>query len=380
MTPADIPVEWPTCHEIARAVFVASALEGFDPIDVIQGFGSVRARAYAFIALAHEFPTAPRIALGRKLGKEATSVGARSALVGLGWAWFDLERLNAVRAACGWSDMAMDQVRDAPLIYCGRSYTEFLPRKSDDGLPFCAVSDLPLPVACSGGEKEPAPIQSSDGRADGRALKGPTGSLREESLDTGSSDDRNERGEGSVTPRIEAGQVRKPAPSISQGRAATRTEDLDRVVAEPVVEPGPSDVESRALRVERMKAFAGGDPPKVAEVEAPPRDAPAPKPASTAASALAGAALAIQANKTPPEVAQKPTRAAYEPVSSSLEIADVRRPVDPYRAFRAAEAGSGVTSFHPDAPAHIRGVQVIPVAGEPPPGRSALDQRNGVSK
>ena len=284
MTPADIPVEWPTCHEIARAVFVASALEGSDPIDMIQGFGSVRARAYAFIALAHEFPTAPRIALGRKLGKEATSVGARSALVGLGWAWFDLERLNAVRAACGWSDMAMDQVRDAPLIYCGRSYTEFLPRKSDDGLPFCAVSDLPLPVAGSGGEKEPAPT-------------------------------------------------------------------------EPVVEPGPSDAEPAALATP-----------------------PAPRAPSVAASALAGAALAIQANKTPPKVAQKPTRAAYEPVSSSLEIADVRRPVDPYRAFRAAEAGSGVTSFHPDAPAHIRGVQVIPVAGEPPPGRSALDQRNGVSK
>lgn len=98
------------------------------------------------------------------------------------------------------------------------------------------------------------PIQSSDGRAEGRALKGPTGDLREDSHDTGSLDDRNERGEGSVTPQIEAGQVRKPAPSISHGREATRTEDLGRVVAEPVLKPGPSEtiakVDKRAFRYE----------------------------------------------------------------------------------------------------------------------------------
>ena len=36
-------------------------------------------------------------------------------------------------------------------------------------------------------------------------------------------------------------QVREPSPAVLKGRVAARTEDLGGEVAEPVVEPGPSD-------------------------------------------------------------------------------------------------------------------------------------------
>jgi hypothetical protein len=102
MSPADIPVEWPTPREIADAVFAAAALEGEDAIEVILGKHSARSRAYAFLALAHRFPTAPRAKLGRKCGNPAVVTGTRTALRQKAWPWFDIGRLNAVRAACRW--------------------------------------------------------------------------------------------------------------------------------------------------------------------------------------------------------------------------------------------------------------------------------------
>ena len=86
--------------------------------------------------------------------------------------WFDLARLNAVRAALGWSDMTFDEALDAPMLYCGRPWEEFVDRCVDgiaDSLGPLVV-DVGFPVAGSGGDEEPAPTQSSDGRADGRAL------------------------------------------------------------------------------------------------------------------------------------------------------------------------------------------------------------------
>ena len=128
MRPLDIVVIWPTPDEIARAVFAAAKLEGEDPIDVFQGVGGARSRAYAFIALAHQFPTVPRAELARKCGNASAGPGVRKALLAAAWPWFSLDRLNAVRAALGWTPMTLDDAISAPMIYCGRSWTEFLPK------------------------------------------------------------------------------------------------------------------------------------------------------------------------------------------------------------------------------------------------------------
>lgn len=131
MRPDEIPVVWPSSEQIARAVFVAAALEGDDPIDVLQGVAGARSRVYAFLALAFEFPTAPRATLGRKVGKAECAKGARKALVAGAWSWFDLGRLNAVRAALGLPDMTLEDAKAAPLLYCGRSWEEFADRSSE---------------------------------------------------------------------------------------------------------------------------------------------------------------------------------------------------------------------------------------------------------
>lgn len=81
-----------------------------------------------------------------------------------------------------------------------------------------------------------APIQSSDGRADGRALKGPTGDLCEESQVTGAQAERGTRNSPvKCRPSEDAGGVNP------HSLTATLTEDLGRLVREPVLKPGPSE-------------------------------------------------------------------------------------------------------------------------------------------
>jgi hypothetical protein len=278
MTPdGDMPAD----GEILRAVFAACDEVGGSPVDLLNGVAGIHARYYAGIALAHQYPAAPRRSLARKLGVASALTTARAEMTRRQASWFDLVTLNAVRRRCGWTAMTREEAADAPLTFCGR-YEEFVAQSGDGLRPSPASS----PLAGSGVENEPASnhtptqedetapaaevwtlvvgdgfgepssekgfgadagvvglaaaiIQSSDGRAEGRALEGPTNLLKD-SHDTGSRSDGQARSEGCGTPGLNR-QVRVPATAVLKGRKAARTEDLSGDVAEPVVEPGPSD-------------------------------------------------------------------------------------------------------------------------------------------
>jgi hypothetical protein len=208
VSPADVKIVWPTSCEIARAVFVAAALEGYDALDVLQGTGSARARAYAAVALAHQFPTAPRSALGRKCGNDTCLPNFRSGLKTGTLKWFDLARLNAVRAALGWSDMTFDEALVAPLLYCGRPWEEFIDRAAT-GIPV----GVEAPVAGSEIGKEPSPITN----AIAKATKGKT------QAEAGSED-------GTELRVGEAG-VAHPLPGAGGVQSGPRADDSERLAA-----------------------------------------------------------------------------------------------------------------------------------------------------
>jgi hypothetical protein len=98
----------------------------------------------------------------------------------------------------------------------------------------------PSPAGFQVGDPEVAQpreaIQSSDGRTEGRALKGPTGSLCEDSQDTGAHAERGKR-----NPPVKCRVSGEAAGDKPHSPTATHTEDLGRAVREPVLKPGPSE-------------------------------------------------------------------------------------------------------------------------------------------
>ncbi len=100
---------WPSAEAVARAIVTAAGLEGDDPVLVAQGGCAPRARGYAFLALAHAFPTTPRDRIGEWVGsrgKRNFTNNVRFAVRGIGGSRpLDLARLNAVNAALGWPAM-----------------------------------------------------------------------------------------------------------------------------------------------------------------------------------------------------------------------------------------------------------------------------------
>ena len=348
MTPDDVVAVMPDDETIVRAVFAAAARTGDSAVDVLNGAAGVHARYYAGIALAQEYPTAPRRTLSRKLGCERALSAARAEMTKRAAAWFDLGKLNGVRAACGWADMTLDEARAAPLTFCGRRWDEFLDRgdaffiatsvdtgpafdkapvfiqssNPDADPPKLPADLLPKKGADAGPSVEIAPaiLQSSDGRAEGRALEGPT-QLLKDSQDTGSRSDGQARSEGCRTPGL-IRQVREPATAVLKGREAARTENLSGEGGEPVVEPGPSDASPS-----RRGAGNGGLGAKSGDLEKEIR-APAAAPK------------------------------------------DERRAPDELSTLRAAELGRGSVSYRrADAPPEKRGVTVVTAAlmGDPTP-------------
>lgn len=397
MTPADVIVRWPSAREIWRAVEAAAELEGEDAIEVFLGTWGMRARVYAFLAVAHEYPTCPRAALGRKFGDEKLAGQVRAKLRAGRMAWFSLQRLNEVRAACRWWSMTAEQAEAATLLYCGRSFEEFLPGGSDaapvagrsgpDEIAACGPDASPLsswsedgrsnseagsggkekpaqiesskqdgeglpppsgkgPRAGAAGEMAPAIVQGSDGRTDGRALKGQTGSLREDNQATGA-----QRSAGSVT----HGLKRPSSEDVGVAISAQAADDANRRPRQggcgAGVEPGPSDlravratVDKTAVKVDETAASvdkSAENPVLVAPEIAQPKHAQ--KPPSPRAAALA------QATR---EMAAKPAR----------------------RSSFGGLGGLGLTgavelNYRPDAPAEQRGCVVVTaeLMGDPTP-------------
>jgi hypothetical protein len=214
--------------------------------------------------------------------------------------------------------MTMAEAVDAPLLYCGRLWSDFLPDVA------AGVVDPALPV--------------------------------EPELDT-------------PAPSV----VETPPRVVETAIPVDKPAEISVSVAPAVVAPDPEPAPSPVQPLAQASASPPNAPAKPATarssapgaVTAPQPPAP-PKPAlSTAAVALADTARAMQAAKPPRAMpSPRPTRRFSAPSGDGLS------------AFRAAEIGRGVTSFRPDPPAHARGVTVIAVAGDPPPGRSALDERN----
>ena len=209
MSPGGIKVLWPSADEIARSLVTACRIEGDDPIAVFNGEQGPRSRVYALLALAHEYPTTPRRWLGRALGDERVQPKVLVKINRQAAQWFVLERLNDVRAACGWSPMTMEDVLAAPLLYCGRSWNEFVAKPAADA---CAaqieVGDEPAPDADA---PQTSPLDAEAGSA----------------VELGASDGC----------------------------------DADAAAAEML--------EQARERSERRKAWLRGEPPAVAEVEAP---------------------------------------------------------------------------------------------------------------
>ena len=296
MSPAEIVVQWPTADEIGRAIVVAAALEGVDWNDVLTaGVGCVHARYYAALALAHEFPTAPRRKLSRKCGLETALSTARADLKRRA-PWFDLDRLNAVRAACGWSDMTTDEALAAPLLYCGRHWTEFLdrtveagnlseasaessadtgpareeapvenhtPTEEDETEPVAASCSLVVGDDLGGPSSEKgfgadagvvglasATLQSSDGRAEGGQCKSELGARLDEPCQPasakdaakGSSADPLKSSEGRVgsAPELAHLLVHRPSeePTIQTGRVASEVPTVSGDISRPI----PNDI------------------------------------------------------------------------------------------------------------------------------------------
>lgn len=250
MTPADIKVEWPTPDEIARAVFAAAMLEGHDPIDVLQGAGSARVRAYAALALAHQFPTAPRGALGRKCGSETCLQNFRKSLLSGKVSWLDLSRLNAVRAALGWSDMTMDEVRVAPMIYNGRPWQDFVDRGAQQRE--APTSSAVEPAAGSGGDETPA-SDLLDRKLD------------EQSAHPLSSDGRNPVAESGGDEDSAPASLDRPPVEEAAPLALTDVANPG-AGAESDAPPATISKAARVAAVERRKAFLRGDAPVAREI------------------------------------------------------------------------------------------------------------------
>lgn len=118
MKPAPI-VLWPFPDEIARVVVAAALAEGEDPIAVATGRARSRARIYAFIALAHRFPTVPRRELMIKVGHAPVSAYAAYIAAiqitrgdnGKDAKWWRLGMLNRIVAAIGWPPMSTEDAQ-----------------------------------------------------------------------------------------------------------------------------------------------------------------------------------------------------------------------------------------------------------------------------
>ena len=381
MTPDDVSVVWPDAGQIGKAIFAAASLEGDDAINVIQGVGGVRSRAYAFIALAHEFPTVPRVSLGRKLGNEKVASGARAALRNGGWAWFELSRLNAVRAACGWSNMTLSEAVDAPLIYCGREWTEFLPQSVADA---CGAAEAKPEPGARDEAEAPEPIETVSFDPDAEASARVT--RRKAWL----------RGE---PPAVAEVKVPAPAPPPVLNEAGAAASDLKIQALEPVLnaEIVGSGAADEAVAAEAVNPEADLTPPVQSVPDAIAAPVPKPLTPSPRAAALAQAArqMAASGHRKPGVVTRGlpigqgagPSKAsALNGLSTNKDkaaaardrdLADRRRADDGLGIMRAAAITAGASlSYRPDRPAAERGMVVVEIAGTPPPGRSALDRRN----
>lgn len=325
----------PTLLEIARTITAAAALHDEDPLDVASGAMGSRARWLAFAALIEAFPDVYFANIAK-------------------WCGF-LDHKNAVNSRSS--------------LKHNRDHQKWRWWREDD----LAVVKAALAKAIA--ETEGAPtIQSSDGRADGRALKGPTGDLCEESQDTGAQAERGTRNSPvKCRPSEDAGGANP------HSLTATLTEDLGRVVREPVVEPGPSETISATpvadlTEGERFQEILERSRERLKAKIAVAERAPLQNPKSEPVCQPSAAALAITAATRDMRAAKAKPKPPAAPVNV---LVDERRAVNPLTRALAAERERGVTSFRPDRPAHERGAVVIPVVGEPPPGRSALDQRGG---
>lgn len=333
----------PTLIEIAQTIVAAAALHDEDPLDIASGAMGSRARWLAFAALIEAFPAVDyrKIALLCGFTVEQRRVNSRAEMASArakgSWKWWIEADLRIVKAALARAIAETDR----------------------------SVSEILTPSL----EAEKVIVDAAPA-ADPPALFTVT------LLETGGA-------ETAVSEPENPAVASNPAP----------------IAAAHFLSPPADD---RAAAAARMKAWAAGDPPRVAEVEigagcrivgkppvamshsstsgdaekrdiAPVDRAPAqPNPKispicqpSAAAVSIASAARDMRATKAKPKPPAAPINA----------LVDERRPINPLARALAAERDRGVTSFKPDRPAHERGAVVIPVAGEPAPGRSALDQR-----
>lgn len=334
MSPADIVAEWPTSDDIVHAVFAACKREGEDPIAVLQGKPASRARLYALIALGWRFPAVNRSKLGARVGDAGAANKARNGVSRQLAGWFSLDLLNDVRAACGWGPMTMAEACAAPLLYCGRSWQDFLPRPSET----CAAespgaADGVNPVAGSGGEPEPATdtaparahatvTTSSPGKEGGKDPAPISDARAKASVGKTLSPSRNGARMGL---RVGAAEGAQPSPGVA---AASLGRHADGFAAR-----GPDPGEAADLA--QVKRALASKFARVAEagLDIEDGDLPcAPPQPSPRAAALAEAARAMR------------------PIGARARVID-RRPL-----------GGDVTAI---------------LCGDPPPGRSALDQRGG---
>lgn len=291
---------WPTADEIARAVWEACKVVGgdADPIEVFLGSAmpdAYYARAYAFLALAHEFPEISRRPLARKVGNAGCASATRSSLLKAhGSPWFEIASLNVVRQACGWSKMSLREATDAPLVLCGRA-SESSDRSIDEG---------------SAPESSAASVDAGPAR---------------------------DKAPATFSPRIEAVLDARGAVIPNLEIQHRRDGSIRVVPVKPPVETATVDLPALPLRVP-------APPPVVKPLDLPPAPRVPPVVVSNAANAVAQASAAIMARKA----------AKGDAMTRARE-----------RALAAIRATVGK-------------VDVAPVLlGDPPPGRSALDQRKG---
>lgn len=265
------PVEWPTAYDIARLLIAAAEVTSEDPVAVIKGARTSRARFYVFIALAHRFPTVSHTKMMAKLGvpmEKAFSYSVHAVQVARhdgprGGAWYSIDDLNRILATVQW-------------------------------------------------------------------------------------------------------------PAMTQADAELRRQRQRKAPLDPdeVIEATPVDPE-RLSRVDRMKAWQRNEPipaPEVVDVS------------------ICGAEAIAQAGQV---VVQSVAAAPTLPVSSaakalaaySLTRPDRRAPVPTPKERRVVFAGTEdvAVSYRPSRPLRARGAEIVTrdLMGDPPPGRSALDQRGG---
>jgi ribosome modulation factor len=98
---------WPHPETIATAIVKAAEICNEDPIQIAQGAHGCTARMYAFLALAIQFKDANRAKLGMMVGGTKPYVGTVRFIthVALRKERFDIDRVNAVRAALGYEGL-----------------------------------------------------------------------------------------------------------------------------------------------------------------------------------------------------------------------------------------------------------------------------------